>query len=1024
MAEAPAHQRRVSPTERVARFIVGHRALVATFLIVSTSFFFYPILNAALQAVGVDVLPGPAIRVDTRARSLWPDHPFIHAQDKFAGEFGTSSTVAIAVVVKEGTVFNPETLAKIDRITKRLDGLGYDSHTDEREELRYELEEKFPDMEVRDIQQRLDRAYPPYPVNHYQIQSLAHSGTRVIQIEASGDITSTVLMDDVPQTQAEADAFGDLVRQNPPFIFGRLVSQDQQGALITAGFVTDRLNNQETYRAVFDHVQQIKADEEDANHHIYVSGGPILTGWVLKHAFEIVLFVVLTVLAIFSLLWGYFRRWHGVFIPMIAALSTVIWGLGFTGWVGIVFDPLILVIPTIITARAISHTVQMAERFFEDYETMLPQIGDPQEAKVEVATVAMGELIVPGTLGIVTDVAGLLVILVTSIPQMRDLGVFGAFWVSSIIVTVEVLHPILICYLPAPAEHEHFLPGFMVRFTRFIGNAATHPRWKFAIGGATVALFVSATYITLFHSQIGESRPGTPLLFPDHEFNVATAEIAERFGGIDSFVVYADGDKKDASGDAKPILRMEEFERWMDRYTNLGTTVSIVPILRQAWRMNHYGDPKWFFVPDDQATVRQQLFQLRTNGPPGFLRPFMTDDGEDANVAFFYPDHRGETIVRAVYAAEEFVKRNPIGEVVIRLDKDRAAPDAPFFSYDSLVDKWYYMLDPLLPPRHHTLNVRVRSDGDGTYETRRVNEFAGVDRLPEWIGEFHEAALLDYEDEKYSTAEDEVFTWPDDLTDWELDDIDYWWEDDELGIRAVAVDTENLIVHDLKAVDGVPSYQPTQSWTRGVQFVLAGGIMGILAAINDEVERSHVANIALIFLVIFVLHSTTYQSIPSGFIILLQISTATMLSLAYMALVGMGLNINTLPVQSVGVGIGVDYAIYIVDRIRHEVQDTEDIDEAVRRAVRTTGMAVSFTASTIVGGIILWSFSNLRFQAEMAQLLSILMVINMFGAITVVPAFYSILRPRVATALLSDEQLEHMRRQHEAERRKGLLDEE
>jgi len=188
------------------------------------------------------------------------------------------------------------------------------------------------------------------------------------------------------------------------------------------------------------------------------------------------------------------------------------------------------------------------------------------------------------------------------------------------------------------------------------------------------------------------------------------------------------------------------------------------------------------------------------------------------------------------------------------------------------------------------------------------------------------------------------------------------------------------------------------------------------------VERSHVANIALIFLVIFILHSVTYQSIPSGFIILLQIATATMLSLAYMAIRGLGLNINTLPVQSVGVGIGVDYAIYIVDRIRQEVVDTADIDEAVRRAIRTTGMAVSFTATTIVGGIVLWSFSNLRFQAEMAQLLSILMVVNMLGAITVVPTFYSILRPRVATALLSDEQREAMRIQREAEIRKGLLD--
>ncbi len=1019
MAEAPPHQAAESATLKFARAVVRNRGAVALFLIVSTSFFFYPILNGAL-AIFDAKLPGPVVRIDTEARAQWPDHPFIHAQDKFAAKFGGSATVAIAVVVKEGTIFNPETIAKIHRITRRLDGIGYDSHTDERDDLRDQWEEE-ESLTPKQIQKELDRLYPPYPVNHYRIMSVTHNSTRVVQIESSGDIETTVLVDKLPKTQEEADQIGELVRQNPPFIYGRLVAHDQQGALITAGFITDRLNTRETYMAVFDFVQQIKADEEDDNHLIYISGIPILVGWIFVHAFEIALFVVLTILMIFLLLAAYFRRWHGVLIPFVAALATVIWGLGFTGWVGFAFDPLILVIPTIITARAISHTVQMAERFFEDYEVLLPAMGDPHAAKVEAATVAMSELIVPGTLGIITDVAGLLVILVTSIPQMRELGIFGAFWVSSILITVEILHPVLICYLPAPSEHEHFLPAFMVRFTGFIGWLTTHKTYKWGIAAATFALLASSTYITLYHSQIGEARPGTPLLFPDHEWNVATAEIAERFGGIDTFVIYLEGDKDKASGDPTPVRRMEKFERWMGTHTDLGATISLVPILRASWRINHYGDPKWDFVSEEQATVRQQIYQLRTNGAPGALRPFITEDGKDANVAFLYRDHKGETIRRAVIAAEEFIRQNPIGQVIVRYEKDRGLRDEGALSYNKLMDTWYYMLGPLLPDRHHTMTTQVRQE-DGTYVQQQMNEFTTVDALPEWIDDLRERAITDYEDQRYSLDEGEFFTWPDSLQDWTLEDVDYWWESEEYGIRAVGVSTKNLIVEDLKQVDGVPAYQATQSWTRGVQFVMAGGLMGILAAVDDEVERSHVANILLIFLVIFVLHSVTYQSMPSGAIILLQIMTATMLSLAYMALIGMGLNINTLPVQSVGVGIGVDYAIYIVDRIRHEVVDTEDIDEAIRRAIRTTGMAVTFTATTIVGGIFLWTFSNLRFQADMAQLLSILMVINMLGAITVVPAFYSIARPSVATALLTDDQRAAIRRQKETERAKGLID--
>ncbi len=1017
-AEAPTTGT-VSATLKFARGVVKYRAPIALSLILSTAFFFYPILNAALLIFDAK-LPGPVVRIDTEARAQWPDHPFIHAQDKFAGKFGGSSTVALAVVVKDGTIFNPETIEKIHRITRRLDGIGYDSHTEERDELRY----KWEDEEVlsqQEIQKELDRLYPPYPVNHYRIMSVTHSSTRVVQIESSGDIETRVLVEKVPKTQEEADVIGDRVRQNPPFIYGRLVSLDQKGALVTAGFITDRLNSRETYLAVFDYVQQIKADEEDDNHEIYVSGVPILVGWIFVHAFQILVFVILTVVAIFLLLLAYFRRWHGVLIPFIAAIATVIWGLGFTGWVGITFDPLILVIPTIITARAISHTVQMAERFFEDYEVLLPAMGDPNAAKIEAATVAMSELIVPGTLGIITDVAGLLVILVTSIPQMRDLGIFGAFWVSSILITVEILHPVLICYLPAPHDHEHFLPGFMVRFTGFIGWLTTHKVFKWAIAAMTVFLLLSSTWVTLFHSKIGEALPGTPLLFPDHPWNVATAEIASRFGGIDTFVIYLEGDKDKASGDPTPVRGMENFERWMGTHTDLGATISLVPILRTYSAINHYGDPKWSFISNDQATVRQAIYQLRTNGAPGALRPFITEDGKDANVSFLYRDHKGETIRKAVISAEEFIKRNPMGQVIVRLDKDRGSPEQSALSPNRLLDTWYYMLGPLLPPRHHTLTVQIRQ-GDGTYVHQQVNTFNGVDGLPDWIEEFREGAIGDYETKLYDVEEGDFFSWPDSLAEWQLEDIDYWWENEEFGIRAVSANTTNLMVQDLKDVDEIVAYQPTNSWTRGVQFVMAGGLMGILAAIDDEVERSHVANIILIFLVIFVLHSVTYKSVSSGAIILLQIMTATMLSLAYMAIVGMGLNINTLPVQSVGVGIGVDYAIYIVDRIRHEVVDTEDIDEAIRRAIRTTGMAVTFTATTIVGGVFLWIFSDLRFQADMAKMLCILMVINMLGAITVVPAFYSIARPKVATALLTDDQREAIQRQKAAEAAKGLVD--
>jgi len=1010
-----------SHSVRFARFLVSHRYIVFALLMMSTAVMFYPTFNTILHVFGVDV-PGPMVRVDTTARALWPDHPFIHAQDKFAGKFGTSSLVAVAVIVKDGTIFTPETLEKISKITKHIDGVGYDSKTKERDALRDKLAEEGR-LDDKEIDRELDRIFPPYPVNHDQIQSVAGRATRVVEIGPDGSINSDVLMKKVPKTQEEANALRELVRQNPPYIFGRLVSKDEKGALIAAGFVTDRMNNRQIYSAVFDHVQKVKAEFEDANTEIYITGEPILRGWILRFAFEIGMYVILTAAMIFVLLFLYFRRLHGVLIPAICGAMTAIWGLGYCGWRGINFDPLVLVIPMIITARAISHTVQMAERFFEDYELLLPRYdGDKEKAKVEAASIAMGELIVPGTLGIITDLAGLLVIMLTTIPQMRDLGEFGAFWVASILITVEIAHPILICLLPAPHEPEHYLPPFMIRFTRAVGNAVTHPVWKYVITGVTICLFLGSTYVTLYHSQMGESEPGTPLLQRDSDFNVATAKVAEKFGGVDSLVVYANGDRDNAVNDSIPIRRLEEFERSMKDYTDLGASISLVPFLKGSWQMNHYGDPKWSFIPEHPGTVRAMVFQLQTNGPPGFLRPYMTEDGRDGNISFFYPDHKGDTLVRTVMAANAFIERNPLGEVIVRLEKDHGEHDAPLWNEEKFLDLWYYMLGPLLPsPRDHTLKISIRQP-DGRYKSEPANHVSGGKDLPAWLDEFREAAIADYDEQESMADDDHPFTWPATLADWTNDDVEWWWESEEYGVRAIAVNETDLIVQDTKAVNSLAKYQETQSWTRGVQFVMAGGIMGILAAINDEVERSHIANILLIFFVIFVLHSITYNSVASGGIVFIQIATATLVSFAYMAFAGIGLNINTLPVQSVGVGIGVDYAIYIVDRIRQECVDTQDIDEAVRRAVRTTGMAVTFTATTITGGIILWSFSNLRYQADMALLLSILMIINMIGGIVVVPAFYSVFRPKVATALLTEEQLESLRLHKELEKKHGLAD--
>ena len=108
---------------------------------------------------------------------------------------------------------------------------------------------------------------------------------------------------------------------------------------------------------------------------------------------------------------------------------------------------------------------------------------------------------------------------------------------------------------------------------------------------------------------------------------------------------------------------------------------------------------------------------------------------------------------------------------------------------------------------------------------------------------------------------------------------------------------------------------------------------------------------------------------------------------------GIDLNINSLPVAAIAVGIGIDYGIYLLARISEEYRKSGNYAVANRTAVETTGKAIIFTATTLIAGVIFWAFVNLKFQAEMGLLLGLLMLLNMVNALVLIPSLVTILKP-------------------------------
>ncbi len=178
-----------------------------------------------------------------------------------------------------------------------------------------------------------------------------------------------------------------------------------------------------------------------------------------------------------------------------------------------------------------------------------------------------------------------------------------------------------------------------------------------------------------------------------------------------------------------------------------------------------------------------------------------------------------------------------------------------------------------------------------------------------------------------------------------------------------------------------------------IQF--AGGQIGLIKATNDEIELKE--NLLLISIMIIIIFNLIwlYRSVKLGIIITFVLATSHFMTMSVMTLLDVGMNLNTLPLAALGLGRGVDYSIYMADRIRDEMLRGLDFSGAAIRAFNTSGIAIIVTAMTMILPLLSWYFlSPIRFQAEMGLLLAIILAFNMIGAITIIPAAIKILKPR------------------------------
>ncbi|SCK32480.1 hypothetical protein VAR608DRAFT_2835 [Variovorax sp. HW608] len=186
--------------------------------------------------------------------------------------------------------------------------------------------------------------------------------------------------------------------------------------------------------------------------------------------------------------------------------------------------------------------------------------------------------------------------------------------------------------------------------------------------------------------------------------------------------------------------------------------------------------------------------------------------------------------------------------------------------------------------------------------------------------------------------------------------------------------------------------------TQGRQFLLAAGNAGVEAATNIVVRDANARMLLYVYAAVILLCAVTFRTWRAVVVAVLPLVLTSVLAEALMVKLGIGLKVATLPVVALGVGIGVDYALYLLSIQLAQQREGLTLLEAYRRAIAFTGKVVGLVGITLAAGVVTWAWSPIKFQADMGIMLTFMFLWNMIGALILIPALSHFLLPRVGSS--------------------------
>ena len=617
---------RESVMNRVVKLIFSYRPLILFFFFAFTIF------------MGINALK---LRMESGFEKLMPfKHDYIKTLEKYQDDFGSGNQIIVALMQKQGTIFNPEFF--------------------------------------RVMQSATDEIFFLPGVARSTVTSIFTPNVIYIEVIEDGFSGGNV----IPAEFQPTEEWMPVVRNNiiKSGRIGDLVANDFSGALIRAELI-ERDPTTRTpldYGKVSDDLEkQIRSRFESDNIDVRIIGFAKSTGDIADGAGDVVAFFGITLAITGVLLWLYTRSVILSLLPPLVALVAVIGLLGSLDMLGYGLDPMSILVPFLVFAIGVSHGVQMVSGWMgevmygDDTDANAQPVVPASESSLgvdslEAAQRTFRRLLIPGALAVITTSVSFATILLIDIQIVRETAITASVGMAIMLLTKMILLPVLLSYVKIGNLGRY-------RERHRLAEARRDPLWRFMARatetGPSLVILALVVIVTLLgvykgrEMKIGDLHAGIPELRENARYNVDSHVIAENFSiGVDKLSVIVEA-QPNACVDYEVMKEMDRFAWHLQNLPGVHSVDSLARAMKFIIAANNEGSPRWFDVSRDPNNMASALHDLERGGGDDYMNA--SCDAMPVNI--FTTDHKAETIDAIISGITAFQSTLPKEKFHIRL---------------------------------------------------------------------------------------------------------------------------------------------------------------------------------------------------------------------------------------------------------------------------------------------------------------------------------------------------------------------